>query len=485
MGTWEVDLSGPEPRASWSAGYAAILGLPGESEAEPVAQLYALIHPEDWPAVRAASLRTMRHDEPLRTEFRVRKGEAWRWHALHGRALGAEPVAADGTGRVRVARIVGVGMDTTERYEAEHALADSEARLSAVVASASDAIISTDLAGRISLFNPAAERIFGHKAEAMIGRPLDPLLPQRARPHHGAHLAGFSGSGVTRRAMGAGRVAGHHADGRALELEASISQAVVRGQMVLTAILRDVTERVAQERALDTTRGELAQLNRRLLDQEKTTTRRLAQALHDELGQTLTALRLHWEVLRDAGPDATVQVAQQRERVDRLVVTANRQIRSVLGELRPPLLDELGLAAALDNELRQQRPLDGIPALQLRVPPRLDGHRWPADVEYAAFMIGREALVNALHHASATQVMLTLDGDAGQLELSVQDDGSGLPPEARAGRPGHLGLVGMRERALAIGGSLQIRSHRLDDSAAPGTRITLQWTPLDEPDLPG
>ena len=387
-------------------------------------------------------------------------------------SLNAQPVF-DAAGRFNGAVLTYV--DITERWHAEQALADSQARLVAVVDSASDAIVSADLESRISLFNPAAERIFGRTAAQMLGRPLEELLPKAGRNRHGAQLRAFAESGVTRRAMGVGRVQGVHASGRPLELEASISQAQVNGQTVLTAILRDVTERAQHERALETTRSELAQLNRRLLDQEKETTRRLAQALHDDLGQTLSALRLNWDAYL-AAPEALR--ARQCDRLSALVVTANRQIRHVLGELRPPLLDELGLAAALDNELQQQRPLADGPRLQLQAPVRLQAQRWNPDIEYAAFMVGREALLNALQHAQAHTITIALDGDNGELRLEVRDDGVGIAPEAREGRIGHLGLVGMRERARAIGARLQLHT-----ATGQGTTVELQWTLDDEPDL--
>ncbi len=246
----------------------------------------------------------------------------------------------------------------------------------------------------------------------------------------------------------------------------------VNGQLVLTAILRDITERVAHEKALETTRSELAQLNHRLLDQEKETSRHLAQALHDELGQTLSALRLQWEAWRST-PDAARSVAMSErvcERVGQLVVTANHQIRTVMRDLRPPLLEELGLEAALDNELHQHRPLNDVPRLALAVPPRLQGRRWPPDVEYAAFMIGREALLNALQHAQAQHVEIALDGDELELLLRVHDDGIGMAADVREGRAGHLGLVGMRERARAIGAALH-----WDSAAGQGTTVQLRW----------
>lgn len=363
-------------------------------------------------------------------------------------------------------------VDITRRVAAEQARTDSEARLAAIVAGASDAIVSTDAQGRVTLFNPAAERIFGVAATEMHGQGLDALLPDDERGRHAGHLAAFARSGVSQRAMGAGRVAARHASGRTLALEASISQSDVAGQVVLTAILRDVTERAVHEQALMAAQAELQALTAQLLAQEKETTRRVAQALHDELGQSLAALRLHWEALRALGPEANERAAVLHARIETLLVAANRQIRGVLSDLRPPMLDDFGLVAAIDNELTQQRPPSGTPQLELRVPPRLQHQRWPAEVEYAAFMIAREGLGNALYHADAQRVLVTIDGDDGELRMCVTDDGVGIEDAGRTGRPGHLGLVGMRERALAIQANLRV--------AAPpdghGTQVCLHWT---------
>ena len=218
-----------------------------------------------------------------------------------------------------------------------------------------------------------------------------------------------------------------------------------------------------------TTHDELTQLNRRLLEQEKQTSRRLAQSLHDELGQTLAALRLHWEACRGAS-------AAQRElmdpRIAELIVLANRQVRGVLAELRPPLLDELGLAAAIDNEIQQHPATAGAVRMALHAGATAQLQRWPADIEYAAFMVAREALLNARRHAQARHIRVTLDGADGHLELGVADDGRGFAPGA--GGP-HLGLVGMRERALAIGARL-----RVDGSPGHGTMVALTWEQADE-----
>ena len=342
--------------------------------------------------------------------------------------------------------------DVTERVQNEQRLREQQETLAAVIDAASDAVVSCDEGGRIVLFNPAAERIFGRSAASMLGQRVDVLMPARFRPGHDGNLRGFVDSEVTRRALGAGRVKGLRSDGEEVELEASISRAVVNGRLTLTAILRDVTQRARAEAALLRYQTELSDLAQRLMHQEKETTRRLAQALHDQLGQTLTAIRLTF----DAAPTSpAVDAGQTAPRLDQ----------------RPPLLDDDGLAAALDNQLQtRDRLLAGVDLL-LEVEPEVARLRWPAAVEYAAFMVVREATANAVQHADASLVRVVLAGDAARLRVEVINDGRGWPVDAQSARPGHLGVVGMRERALAIGGRFTISPNR----SGGGSVVCLEW----------
>lgn len=366
--------------------------------------------------------------------------------------------------------------DLTAMRTAAQQLREQAEVLQAVVNAASDAIVSVDLQGRVTLFNPAAERIFGHRAQAMLGRPLDELLPPAARSAHGGWMQGFAaqaGTGAGSRRMGQGRVQGLRADGAVLELEASISAIRAGGQQQLTAMLRDITERVRAEQALAQYQVELSDLTQRLLDQERQTSQRLAQALHDQLGQTLAAIRLRHDALCAPLRASWSEALQARaQALDGLIAQAVQQVREVLAELRPPMLQEAGLLAALDNELRL-RADDAEPAqLELQAEAALQHQRWPPEVEYAAFMIAREALVNAVLHARARHILVRLQGGADRLELGLADDGIGLDEAAAQGRPGHLGIVGMRERAQAIGARLQFKAR-----PSGGTLVSLSWQP--------
>ena len=365
-------------------------------------------------------------------------------------------------------RAVELELQIAQRQHAEQAQAEALARLDGMINAAMDAIITVDRSHRVVLFNPAAERMFGRRAADMMGHPLDELLPEAARAPHADHLRAFATSGPSTRTMSPSRtVRGRRANGETFPIDASISRVVLDSGVYFTAILRDVTQRVQANQALEQYRVELAGFSQRLLEQEKQTTRRLAQALHDELGQTLAAMRLIYDACNgraDTAPNGLMR------RLDGLITEANQQVRQVLVDLRPPLLDELGLAAALDNELRQRATLtDGV-ELQLDVAAGLQSLRWKPEAEYAAFMIAREAVQNALRHARPATIRVRLTGDGTGLTLAVSDDGCGLPIGGALAAPGHLGMVGMRERALAIGAVLDIQS-----APGQGTTVHLRW----------
>ena len=140
--------------------------------------------------------------------------------------------------------------DITERKAAEDALVESRRRMEGIVASAMDAMITVDEDQRIELFNPAAERMFGVEAADAIGGPLARFIPERFRSGHAEHIRRFKETGVTNRRMGAlGAISGLRANGEEFPLEASISQVDIGGVRIATVILRDITERKANEEA--------------------------------------------------------------------------------------------------------------------------------------------------------------------------------------------------------------------------------------------
>jgi PAS domain S-box-containing protein len=141
--------------------------------------------------------------------------------------------------------------DVTERRLMENLLRDGEARLSGILSSAMDAIVSIDDSQRIVLFNPAAEKLFRYQAQDLIGKPIEQLMPARYRDRHASYVKQFDETGATRRMMGGyGAVIGLRADGEELNLEVSISKVVHTNSKIFTAIIRDITQKMRMEHEL-------------------------------------------------------------------------------------------------------------------------------------------------------------------------------------------------------------------------------------------
>jgi len=352
---------------------------------------------------------------------------------------------------------------------------DAHAMLQAILDASKDAIISTDARGVISGFNLGAERIFGHRRERVLGQALDCLMPERFRAMHTVYLKQFAASHKEQRKMSLGPVKGLRADGQEIDLDATLSKVMLENQQVLISNLSDVTERLKTEAQFKQIQAQLSELTQKLLMQEKTLVKRLSQELHDQLGQTLAAIRLaHETVINLQGNQVTAGVSRLQAQMGQQISLAIRQVRQVLVGLRPPLLDEQGLAAALDNELRNRSLSRPNLDIALYVQPGLAHARYPVEVEYAAFMVAREALDNALKHAAATAISVRLSGTPTLMQLVVTDNGTGLSSEP-APQTGHLGILGMHERAHAVGAFVNM------ESVLPtGTRVGFVWKPFDD-----
>lgn len=353
-------------------------------------------------------------------------------------------------------------LDDGTRALLDHMIQDAQ-RLQQVLDQLPTPVYLLDNDERVSFWNRQAEAVFGWPAVEAMGRPIDELLPGQVHADRGEAAdnqpRAFEACTRTR--------SGDECWGewRLLPLRAPDGQP--HGQIVL---VRDITDRVRAAASMARHQDELADLNQRLMQQEQATSRRLAQTLHDQLGQTLGAVRLTYDSLQPVWRNAAEPRHQDRAvRLGQLIDQAIAEVRQALTELRPPLLEEMGLASALDNELQMRRTEAAPAELSLITGELAARTRWPADVEHAAFMVAREAVANAIRHAGAQHIRLQLDGQHDQLTLHIEDDGRGLPADDRP-PPGHLGLVGMRERALAIGARLQ-----LAPAQPQGLRVTLQW----------
>jgi PAS domain S-box-containing protein len=327
-------------------------------------------------------------------------------------------------------------------------------RLAGLLESAMDGIISCDDALRIVLYNRAAEKMFGWTSEEAMGQPVDLLIPSRFHQMHGQQVRRFGATGTTSRRMGDNTVLyARRKNGDEFPIEASISQLSTPDGKLYTVILRDITERLRAREELAAFAAEAAGVR----EQEKS---RIARELHDELAQSLTAAKMDAIWLRDHMPDdaeAQSKLTVMLQMLDTCVAATRR----IAADLRPLVLDDLGLVPALEWVVQNFNQRTGVPC-ELIVDESLELEEPFAT---GVFRIVQEALQNVAKHAEAQQVEVEIQTAGDYLTLRVQDDGIGFRPSAPR-KPQSLGLVGLRERAQLMRGEL-----RVDSSPGAGTRV--------------
>jgi two-component system sensor histidine kinase UhpB len=236
-----------------------------------------------------------------------------------------------------------------------------------------------------------------------------------------------------------------------------------RGRPARLVQINDITERLRTQQTLERLNRELElsherlrALSRRLFEVQEEERRRLARDLHDDVGQALTALKIQLESLARGGGELAA-----RSRVDECVDTVQHtleRVRQLSLSLRPPQLDDLGLAAALRSHLDRQARVAGLQAhFETEDAPQ----DLAPDTETACFRVAQEAINNVLRHARARNLWVRLFTAGGRLAISVRDDGQGFDIDSvreRSLSGASLGLIGMEERMALAGGSFELRS---------------------------
>lgn len=364
-------------------------------------------------------------------------------------------IVAAGTGvLVAVLTLALLYARLSERRADRLALQNAEARVGGILESAMDAIITVDEQQRVVLFNSAAETVFGCLRDQAIGSPLSEFIPERFRAGHPDHVRRFGKTRTSSRRMGAQRiVTGLRRNGQEFPIDASISQHSEQGGKFYTVILRDVTERVQAEEALRQSREELRELAKTastVREQEKS---RIARELHDELAQSLTALKMDTAWLLDLVPSGQTAVVAKLRSMQEMLDSTVSSTRRISADLRPLILDDLGLVPAAEWLVQNFEERNGIPCT-LSADQELelgDPHAT------AIFRILQESLNNVAKHARATKVDVLLKQAQDRVILEVRDDGVGFSTQDPR-KPSSYGLAGLRERAHLLEGEVSVES---------------------------
>ncbi|HYU16246.1 MAG TPA: PAS domain S-box protein [Candidatus Acidoferrum sp.] len=335
--------------------------------------------------------------------------------------------------------------------------ADAECYRVLVDGIADYAIFLVDGEGRIATWNAGAERITGHPADAAVGQHVSRVYLEedvRARKpaaelHAAAAQGRFEADGWRRRRDGS-------------RFWASTVVTALRdgagGLLGFAVVARDDTERRLHEEALGAAQDRLRALAAHVDAAAEREKARLAREIHDVLGQELTGLKMDiaWIGRRLAAADREPAGSGIRDRLAAMggqVDGCIQTIRRIATGLRPTLLDDLGLAAAIEWQAREFESRSGL-TVEVSLPE--DDLSVERERAAALFRILQELLTNVARHAAAHQVRVRLEQTERCLVLEVADDGRGIDQAERA-RSGSLGILGIRERVAAFGGTLELR----------------------------
>jgi len=400
-----------------------------------------LYTPESWARLQVAVEETMRSGTPyeLDLEF-LRPDGTGGWLVARGEAV------RDETGRV--IRLRGTALEITERKKAEQMVRSNEIRLRLALRAVNMAVFHQDLALRYTwIYQPQ----LGYQSGQVVGRTDAELLPPEAARRI---------TELKQRALEVGELAREEICVALKDTTFYYDVIVepirgVSGAITgLTGVSLDITERKRAQEVVKETMRRAQALSERVMKVQQEERIRIARELHDELGQTLTALKLHLQMLEPYCADGEAE----GHLTEALIITGRAldQVHGMLLDLRPHGLEEFGLVAVLHSHLAKLAEAAGWNShFESTLPGRLQ-----TEQEITCFRVIQEALTNAMRHAQAKQVWVTLGVNAGEVQFGVRDDGKGFNVAAAfdASPAVAFGLTGMQERVRQMGGRLAIHS---------------------------
>lgn len=315
---------------------------------------------------------------------------------------------------------------------------------------------------RVVFANQACASLFGLPGrEALIGLPLYALLSPTSHTGVRAKVAqAFASEGAVSTVQG--EIV--RTDGSLCEVEMVVAALPDHERTFVQMVITDVTARLQEKRILLHSRRTLRELSASLVEAREEERRRIARELHDELGQRLTALKLELAAQQQATqaqvPDERLQAMM--DMVDDTVAA----VRRIAVDLRPPMLDDLGLHAAIEWLTHDFSRRSGI-QVTLRL---VDSPEpMPQNIATAVYRIVQEALTNMARHARASQAVISIETKGRRLQLVVEDDGQGFPKDQPPPPRGSFGLIGMRERVHMLGGQITLKN-----AASGGARLVVR-----------
>ncbi|MCH8067993.1 MAG: PAS domain-containing protein [Candidatus Marinimicrobia bacterium] len=454
FGNWELDLK--TDKGLWSEQVYHIFGYkPGEIEIS-FEWFLKHIHPDDRKHVAIEIRQAVNKQKPIEMEYRVYRKDGGEC-TVH--SIGQ--VKLDETGKI--IGMEGTIQDITKRKRSEEELS----KLSNAIQQSADSVIITDKEGVIEFVNPAFEKITGYSKEEVIGKTPGILRSGKHKQKFYEKLWKTVLSGKIFRET----IINKKKNGELFWDEKVISP-IIDKQGIITHFVatgKDVTKRKQAEEEVYQSREQLRSLAARLQSIREEEQTRISRELHDELGHSLTALKIDLVAL---SKDPLIKSKPQADDLQSMISLTDHSLQTVkriATELRPGVLDHLGLGAAIEWQSKEFQSHTQIKC-EVRLPEERLG--LDKDKDIILFRILQESLTNVARHAQATNIVITLQKDKQSISMIVQDDGRGIEESEVVGMRS-LGLLGMRERAHLVGGKLTITGEK-----GKGTTVSVS-VPMD------
>jgi len=339
-------------------------------------------------------------------------------------------------------------MDITARIQAEGALRESEEKYSNLVERANDGIVIIQ-DGIMKYVNPRLAEMGGYTVEELVGKPftdyaspaeLPTLVDRYVRRMSGEDVEPIYETVLRRK------------DGSDINVEINASTISYQGRTADLVLVRDITERKQAEKELKASREQLRKLSTHLQSVREEERTRLARDIHDELGQALTALKIDLSWLTKRFSADQELLLEKTGSMSELVDMTIQKVKRISTELRPGLLDDFGLVAAIEWQAGEFQKLTGI---RIEISPKPRDIALSGDRSTALFRVFQELLTNVARHANATKVRVSLIEQVDKIVLKVGDNGRGITKK-QLSDPRAFGLLGIRERVHFWQGEFKI-----------------------------
>ena len=343
-----------------------------------------------------------------------------------------------------------------EHTKIEVALRESEEKYHDLVERANDGILIIQ-DKMLKYVNPRLAEMGGYTVEELIGTPYYEYVPEAEIPTMKEHVWQMPREDT----KSVYETILKRKDGSAINVEISGSRVPYEGRNADLVLIRDISERKQAEEQLKTSRDQLRKLSTHLEEVREEERTNLARDIHDELGQALTALKIDLSWLATKLPAGHKTLLEKTQSMSKLVDMTIQKVKMISTELRPGLLDDFGIVAAIEWQVGEFQKLTGI---RIELSPTPNDIALNRDCSTVLFRVFQELLTNIARHANATKVKVSLLEEANTIVMKISDNGKGITKE-QISDPRSFGLLGITER-------VRLRQGEFEISGAPGKGTT-------------